>query len=55
MCISQLVIQDWCEKFAEILENSNIKHMLRAIYVDDGRLVMRKLGIGMRFVTEKNI
>jgi len=27
--------------------------MLRAIYVDDGRLVIEKLGIGVRFVDEK--
>ena len=46
MCISRLDMQDWWEKFAEILENFNITHMLRAIYVDDGRLVIRKLGLG---------
>ena len=55
MCIARLVMQEWWDNFEEILKRSNIEQKLRAIYVDDGRLVIRKLGIGVRFNKEKMI
>ena len=55
MCIARLVMQEWWDCFKEILDRSNIEQKLRAIYVDDGRLVIRKLGIGVRFNKENMI
>ena len=43
MCIARLVMQEWWEKFNGKLKAADIDELLRAIYVDDGRMVIRKL------------
>ena len=53
MAIARLVMQQWKEEFKEISENSNIKEILSALYVDDGRSLQRKLFLGERYVTEE--
>jgi len=50
MCIARLVMQDWWEKFSVKLKSASLEELLRAIYVDDGRMIMRKLQLGMRYV-----
>ena len=49
MAIAKLVMQQWKEEFNVILQNSNIKEYLAAIYVDDGRSLQRKLSLGERY------
>ena len=49
MCNSRLTMQDWWEDFIKILEKSNLKYLLSALYVDDGRIVMELLRKGVRF------
>ena len=53
MCIAKLVMQCWWEDFLKILKDSNIEELLRAIYVDDGRMVVEKLKLGQRFDAEQ--
>ena len=43
-----------CSWAVTILEKSDIKEFLSALYVDDGRSVQRKLNYGERFCHEKN-
>ena len=50
MRIARLVMQDWWEKFSVKLKSASLEELLRAIYVDDGRMIMRKLQLGMRYV-----
>ena len=54
MCIARLVMQEWWDHFKVILESSNLKEFLRAIYVDDGRMMLEKLKLGVRFVKENS-
>ena len=49
MCIARLVMQDWWEKFEQILKDSSLEQFLNAIYVDDGRLIVQLLKRGYRF------
>ena len=49
MAVAKLVMQEWKEKFDEILMKSDIEELLSGLYVDDGRSVQRKLAIGERF------
>ena len=49
MAVAQLVMEDWKEKFDEILKKSNIIELLSGLYVDDGRTFQRKLLPGERF------
>ena len=53
MAIARLVMQQWREDFEPILERSNIVEYLKALYVDDGRSVQRKLFLGERFVEKE--
>ena len=50
MAVARLVMQDWKEKYNEILHNSDITELLSGLYVDDGRGVQRLLEVGERFV-----
>ena len=43
-------MQEWWERFRNILEKSEIEEFLNAIYVDDGRLIVSKLKSGYRFI-----
>ena len=49
MCIARLVMQDWWDKFSQILDDSKIAVLLKAIYVDDGRLIVEILKKGVIF------
>ena len=49
MAIARLVMQDWWDTFSQILSNSKIKERLRAIYVDDGRMIVEKLKKGFKY------
>ena len=49
MCISRLTMQDWWEQFVKIIDDSGIKQLMNALYVDDGRLVIELLKCGVRF------
>ena len=52
MCGAQLTMQEWREKFVEILVKSNIDELMAGLYVDDGRNLIEFLPIGVRFCTE---
>ena len=52
MCLARLVMQAWSEEFSSIPKKCDIKEHLRAIYVDDGRNAMDKVGLGYRFNKE---
>ena len=54
MCIARLTMQDWWDQFTKILDASEIKQYMNAIYVDDGRIVVDILKPGYRFVVENN-
>ena len=49
MAMSRLVMQQWWEDFDKILSGSNIDCKMRAIYVDDGRMIIKKLQKGTRY------
>ena len=49
MCIARLIMQDWWTSFYEILKDANIEVYMRAIYVDDGRLIVEILKKGVYF------
>ena len=49
MAISRLVMQQWWDDFSVILPKSGQKFRLKAIYVDDGRMIIQKLKPGMRY------
>ena len=49
MAMSRLVMQQWWEDFDKILSGSNIDCKMRAIYVDDGRMIIKKLQKGARY------
>ena len=49
MCIARLVMQEWWEKFARILKKSNLEVLMRAIYVDDGRIIVQIIKQGIVF------
>ena len=46
-------MQEWWDKFSKILKDSNLNEFLKAIYVDDGRLMVEKLELGARFIVER--
>ena len=52
MCMARLVMQDWWEKFQSILDKGEIEVLLRAIYVDDGRIIVEILRDGVVFNEE---
>ena len=47
--MARLVLQEWSDKFQEILKENDITEKLRGIYVDDGRSVTKILKLGTRF------
>ena len=49
MCVARLVLQEWHDKFAEILDKSGLREYLKGLYVDDGRNVVDLLHLGTRF------
>ena len=49
MAVARLVMQEWKDRFDEILMKSNITELLSGLYVDDGRSLQRKLKYGERF------
>ena len=53
MAVARIVMQDWKEKFNQILINSKIVEILSGLYVDDGRTVQRKLEYGERYCRER--
>ena len=52
MCIARLVMQEWWEKLARILKKSNLEVLMRAIYVDDGRMIVQIIKQGIVFDEE---
>ena len=54
MAVSRLVMQEWKERYDEILKRSNIHEYLKGLYVDDGRSFQRKLMWGERFCKDQN-
>ena len=51
---AELVVQDWAEKYEDILVNSGLEVELLAGYVDDGRQGTTTLAPGMRYDKNKN-
>ena len=51
---SELVMQDWAEKYKAILDRSEVRTILLAGYVDDGRQGTTLLPEGMRFNKNEN-
>ena len=49
---SQLTMEDWGEEYKNILENSEIEIFILAGYVDGGRQLTFKFGIGIRYDME---
>ena len=49
MAMSRLVMQQWWDDFSKVMLNSNVKFRLKAIYVDDGRMIVQKLQKGTRY------
>ena len=49
MCVARIVMQQWRDEFAELLETSNIQEKLSKIYVDDNRCITERLKKGYRF------
>ena len=49
------MMQDWWEKFVEILDDSKIDYKMSALYVDDGRIVIEILKLGVRFDEESKL
>ena len=54
MAVSRLVMQEWKERYDQILKRSNIHEYLKGLYVDDGRSFQRKLMWGERFCKDQN-
>ena len=54
MAAAELVMQDWSEKYNQILMNSGLSTPLLAGYVDDGRQGTSTLKIGMRYNKDMN-
>ena len=52
MAGAKSVLQNWKEKLTTILDASQIKEHLSAIYVDSGRSLQRELKLGERFIGE---
>ena len=52
---SELVMQDWAEKYEEILVKSGIEVLLLAGYVDDGRQGTTVLKPGMKFCQDDKV
>ena len=48
-------MQDWWEEFLKILVKSNLKHLLEALYVDDGRVVIQLIKQGVRFDEDSKV
>ena len=46
MCISRLTMQDWWELFVDILERSDVKQLMNALYVDKAELSLKYLKRG---------
>ena len=53
MAASRLVMQDFFEKYHNILVSSGLRTFLMKVYVDDGRQVSTTLRKGMRFSKNK--
>ena len=49
MCIARIVMQEWSDEFEKLLKKNCIDEKMRGIYVDDGRMIIRKLKKGIRF------
>ena len=54
MLLARLVMQEWWDRSKAILKESDLKEYLRAIYVDDGRMMIEKLKEGVRYVKESS-
>ena len=54
MCGAQITMQEWRDKFVEILERSEIEELLAGLYVDDGRNLIEILKLGVRFCEMQN-
>ena len=55
MAVSRLIMQAWYESYSGILSKSKIRELLRGIYVDDGRAVVRKMELGTRYNKETGV
>ena len=42
-------MQEWWKEFKKILDDSKIKYLMNALYVDDGRILIELLRKGVRF------
>ena len=52
MCVSRIVMQDWRDEYERILEVSQVETLLKGLYVDDGRDLIKLLRLGTRFDKE---
>jgi len=55
MCAANLSMEEWREKFLEIIKASKIEELLAGLYVDDGRNMLEILPIGVRFCEKLRI
>ena len=53
MCAGNLTMEEWREKFIEILKASKIEELMAGLYVDDGRNLIEILPIGVRYCEEE--
>ena len=55
MCAGNLTMEEWREKFIEILVASNIEERMAGLYVDDGRNLIEMLPMGVRYCDQEKI
>ena len=54
MAVARLVMQNWKDKYNQILKASKIEEILSGLYVDDSRGMHRKLRYGERYCPTEN-
>ena len=55
MCGAQITMQEWREKFIDILIKSKIEELMAGLYVDDGRNLIEFIPIGVRFCEKEKL
>ena len=54
MAVARLVMQNWKDKYNQILKASKIEEILSGLYVDDSRAMHRKLRYRERYCPTEN-
>ena len=50
MCLARLVMQQWKDEFANLIEKAGISEKMSKIYVDDNGCIIERTRKGLRFV-----